>query len=129
MAALKPPMNTTPESQGFTPEFLAQLDAEMKMLQLQEMKQRRKEREEAEEQLKLSRQAGVEATKLAMAQAAANQASCPHLKENGRSHLAGQYDNNKNLVLICQKCQKKFVNNEAPTYLVQGIMEMVGGPQ
>jgi len=128
MAALKPPMNN-PQDSGFSPELLAQIELETKMLQLQEMKRSIKEREDAEEQVRLSRQAGVEATKVAMREQAAKQANCPHLKENGRSHLAGQYDNARNLVLICQRCQRKFVNNEAPTHLVQGIMEMVGGPQ
>jgi hypothetical protein len=106
---------------------MQELELELKKLELIEKKRAFADREERELQAKLGRESGIEATRAQMKNQAAKEAGCAHLKENGRSHLAGQRDNNGVVHLICQGCQKHFIGNQVPTHL-QPMHETVGGP-
>jgi len=66
----------------------------------------------------------------------ANQQACErnsHLREDNRTALVGQRDNNHNLLLVCQRCQKHYhgVGNEVgalPMHLAGTIdMSLIGG--
>lgn len=62
-----------------------------------------------------------------------NQAACPHLKENGKTNLAGQRDSAGNVLLVCQTCGKDFrisidgKSDPIPRHLIPDA-RMVGGP-
>jgi hypothetical protein len=58
---------------------------------------------------------------------AAAQERCPHLKENYKSALGGQRDHKGNTILVCQFCQKEFINYVPPLLQIPG--EAIGGPQ
>lgn len=105
------------------------LEKRLKLIQLQRL-----EREEAaiadmEKAKIIARQAGIDSVKSQMLQAAAKQANCNHLKENSRTHLAGQKDHSGVINLICQRCQKHFVGNQIPHHLMPTADGAVGGPQ
>lgn len=51
---------------------------------------------------------------------------CAHLKENGRTNLAGQRDHNGVVHLICQRCAKEFTGQVE--YHLQPRAEFIGGP-
>jgi hypothetical protein len=67
-----------------------------------------------------------------------NQQACErnsHMREDNRTALVGQRDNNHELLLVCQRCQKHYhgVGNEAgalPMHLAGTVdMSLIGGVQ
>lgn len=67
-----------------------------------------------------------------------NQQACErnsHLREDNRTALVGQKDNDHNLILVCQRCQKTYmgVGNEEgalPVHLAGTVdMSLIGGVQ
>ena len=67
-----------------------------------------------------------------------NQQACErnsHLREDNRTALVGQQDNNHHLLLVCQRCQKHYhgVGNEPgalPVHLAGTVdMSLIGGVQ
>lgn len=68
----------------------------------------------------------------------ANQQSCErnsHMREDNRTALVGQKDNNHELLLVCQRCQKHYhgigdQKGQLPIHLAQTVdMSLIGGVQ
>lgn len=116
---LNPPLTSS--------DSIEDVERQLKLLQLRRAMRDEQLLAEQEDSIRKSRDAGIETIKMQMRQAEQNQASCGHLKENGRSNLAGQKDHSGILHLLCQRCQKTFTGNQVPPHL-QPMMEHVGGP-
>lgn len=105
------------------------LEKRLKLIQLQRLEREEALIAEAETAKIIARQAGIDSVKSQMAQAKAKQANCNHLKENSRTHLAGQKDHSGIINLICQRCQKQFIGNQIPPHLFPNSEFAIGGPQ
>jgi len=104
------------------------LEKRLKLIQLQRLEREEALLAEADKALIQSRQAGIDSVKMKMANEAAKQRGCSHLKENGRTHLAGQKDHSGIINLICQGCQKHFKGDQIPAGLFPTGDGAVGGP-
>ena len=128
MANTNPPNDTRFRSTEKPELSLAEVETRLKFIQLQRLEREEAAvQEELENQVK-SRQAGIDSVRQKMAGEKQKQASCSHLKENGRTHLAGQKDHSGIIHLICQNCQKHWKGNEIPPGLFPTGESAVGGP-
>ena len=55
------------------------------------------------------------------------QNSCPHIKPNRATAIAGQRDHSGNIHYVCQLCSKPWTNNELPAWLTPDPI-FIGGP-
>lgn len=55
------------------------------------------------------------------------QNSCPHIKPNRATAIAGQRDHSQNIHYVCQLCSKPWTNNELPAWLAPDPI-FIGGP-
>jgi len=103
------------------------MDARLKAIQLaQAEKLLAEEKKREEEQMLVRKNNAIKAEKKRQERVRV-QSSCRHVKQNGDTYLAGQRDHQGNVMLICQRCQKLFVNDEIPPGL-RPKNERVGGP-
>lgn len=122
------PNDTRFKSPGQNEPSLADVETRLKLIQLQRLEREEAAIEEEIENQKKSRQAGIDSVRQKMASEKQKQASCSHLKENGRTQLAGQKDHSGIIHLICQNCQKHWRGNEIPPGLFPTGDGSVGGP-
>lgn len=54
---------------------------------------------------------------------------CPHKKPNGETALAGQWDENKNVILICQYCANVWTDGKKIPFDLRIDMNRLGGPE
>jgi hypothetical protein len=114
---------------------LDDVEKRLRMIQLQRMEREEAEIVDAANAKRISREAGHESIKMQMANEAAKQRLCSHLKENGYTHLAGQRNHAGVIILVCQSCQKMFRSDAPegskeflPPSLVPTREGSVGGP-
>lgn len=55
------------------------------------------------------------------------QLTCPHIKPNRVTAIAGQRDHSGNTHFVCQLCSKNWTNNELPNWLTPDSV-FIGGP-
>lgn len=104
-----------------------ELEKRLKLIQLQRLEREEALVAEAEKSAIIARKAGIDSIRMKMASDAARQNACNHVKENGRTHLAGQKDHSGVINLICQQCQKHW-RGDYPQGLFPTGDGAVGGP-
>jgi len=123
------PNDTRFKSPGQPDTSMAEIEERLKLIQLKRLEREEAAIEEEIENQKKARQAGIDSVRQKMASEKQKQASCSHLKENGRTQLAGQKDHSGIIHLICQNCQKHFLGNQIPPGLFPTGDGAIGGPQ
>lgn len=127
---VQPPLNTEVLQKQMSNDenILASVQAQLAVLQLEELQQKRKEQQERKDQDQKMRESRNEAIAYERAQKEALQDQCPHRKPNMQPAIVGQRDHRQHYHWLCQYCQKSWIDNELPTGL-RISMELVGGPQ
>lgn len=97
-----PPLTFTPA--GVTPEMLQAMQYEELQLRLLQMREERGKIEAKRLQLEAQKRQGRIVITQQKAEERRQQASCSHLKENGKTYAVGQYDHHGNLNTHCQAC-------------------------
>jgi uncharacterized metal-binding protein YceD (DUF177 family) len=94
--------------------------------QLQRIEKEDAEKELQEKQNMQMRKENAMAMDRQRKDAMLNQNHCQHLKENGRTNLAGQRDHQRVIHLVCQRCGKEFTGQV--DYHLMPKAEAIGGP-
>ena len=104
------------------------VDDQLKRLQLKQLTKQVQEQEEAENTQKAAQKANALSLEKGRLDQEFYQDQCPHLKPNGQTALAGQYDHAHHPIIICQYCQKDFQGKIVPPHL-RISPDRLGGPQ
>lgn len=107
----------------------AALRKQLLTLQLRELSESLGEKDEEKALRNRARKAMAEKMEQARKAEIAAQDACAHKKPNGETALAGQWDENKNNILICQYCAKVWNDGKSIPFDLRIDINRLGGPE